>query len=88
VKKYLLLLIVAICFLRVERVDAQYVTIPDSNFVTWMQTHGYASCMIGNQLDTTCPAVVNATAVKCIGEEINDLAGIQYFDNLDSLNCV
>ncbi len=33
--------------------DAQYVTIPDANFVAWFNANGYSSCMNGNLMDTT-----------------------------------
>ncbi|HWB62430.1 MAG TPA: hypothetical protein VG603_02885, partial [Chitinophagales bacterium] len=67
--------------------NAQYVTIPDATFVSWLQSHGYAGCMNGNQLDTTCSAVVNATTMNCYAVPIRDLTGIQYFKNLTHLDC-
>lgn len=66
---------------------AQYVTIPDTNFVNWLNTHGYAGCMVGDQMDTTCNKVVNDTIINCINKNINDLTGISYFDNLKYLDC-
>ena len=65
----------------------QYVTIPDTAFVSWLQTHGLDSCMNGNQLDTTCPAVLNLTLISCNMVSIKDLNGIQYFKGLTTLNC-
>ena len=70
-----------------QNVNAQYVTIPDPNFVAWLNANGYAGCMNGNMMDTTCGAVVNATSVDCSTIGISDLSGIQYFDNLDTLLC-
>ncbi len=64
-----------------------YVTIPDTAFVSWLHGHGYAGCMSGNQLDTTCNAVLTATTMKCYSVPIRDLTGIQYFKNLDTLDC-
>ena len=49
--------------------------------------NGYAGCMSGNMMDTTCSAVVNATSVNCSAQSIADLSGIEYFDNLNILNC-
>ena len=37
---------------------AQWVTIPDANFVAWLETN-YPSCMNGNQMNTSCSAIVN-----------------------------
>lgn len=65
---------------------AQYVTIPDTNFRNWLTTN-YPACMSGGQLDTTCPAVVNAQVVAIINRKITDLTGIRYFDNLNTLFC-
>ena len=33
---------------------AQYVTIPDSNFVSWLKTTADSTCIVGQQLDTLC----------------------------------
>lgn len=67
--------------------DAQFATIPDSNFVNWLNNNGFSSCLSGNQLDTTCNEVINAAFIDCSGENINDLTGICYFVNLLSLSC-
>ena len=66
---------------------AQYVTIPDPTFVSWLQSNGYAACMNGNQLDTTCGAVLGATVMRCYALPIRDLTGVQYFKNLNTLDC-
>ncbi|MEI7802760.1 MAG: hypothetical protein WCI97_08970, partial [Bacteroidota bacterium] len=65
---------------------AQWVTIPDANFVAWLQIH-YPTCMNGNLMDTTCNGIVNSTWVDCSNKNISNLDGIQYFDNLMSLDC-
>lgn len=70
-----------------NRVQAQYVTIPDPNFLAWLQTHGYSSCLNGSQLDTTCSTVTGAQYVNCSNANISDLSGIKYFDNLKTLQC-
>jgi hypothetical protein len=76
--------------------QGQWVSIPDTNFGWWVNYYVSNTCMQGNnqvgwQLDTTCPYVVNATSVYCnnynVGRWIHDLTGIQYFDNLVSLDC-
>jgi len=73
--------------LQVSFLNAQWVTIPDTNFVNWLDANGYAGCMNGNLMDTTCNAVVSATYVNCSSKNISDLNGIQYFDNLWDLDC-
>jgi uncharacterized repeat protein (TIGR01451 family) len=65
---------------------AQWVTIPDANFVTKL-TQLYPSCMNGNQLDTTCAGIVNETALNLYNLNISDLTGVRYFVNLTFLNC-
>lgn len=69
------------------KLHAQFVNIPDANFRTWLNNNGYASCMSGNLMDTTCALIVNATKVNCQQSNIADITGIQYFDNLDTLIC-
>ena len=59
-----LLLLAAINFYS----QAQWVSIPDTNFGKWLNTNGYTSCLQGNsqvgwQMDTTCPAVVNEDSI-------------------------
>jgi uncharacterized repeat protein (TIGR01451 family) len=66
--------------------QAQFVTIPDANFVTYLQNN-YPTCMSGNQLDTTCTSVTTVTLVNVENKGIADLSGIQYFDALLLLNC-
>ena len=65
---------------------AQFVTIPDANFVTWLQAN-VPSAMSGNQMDTTSLAVTLKAKVFVENLGITDLAGIQYFDSLKTLDC-
>lgn len=68
------------------KAQSPYVTIPDANFRTFLETN-YASCMSGGMLDTTCAAVVNAGSLTVSNLNIVDLTGIQYFKNLTFLYC-
>ena len=67
-----------------------YVTIPDANFVTWLQAN-VPSAMNGNQMDITSTAVTTGTVINLsygsIYYYINDLTGIQYFTALKKLDC-
>ncbi|MDO9185394.1 MAG: T9SS type A sorting domain-containing protein [Bacteroidia bacterium] len=63
-----------------------YVTIPDTNFVAYLQTN-FPTCMNGNLMDTTCAAIQNNTSVSVNGMNISDLTGIQYFTSLTILYC-
>ncbi len=65
---------------------AQYVTIPDANFVTWLQTN-VPSAMTGNQMDTTNSVVTSLDSVNVNNQNIADITGIQYFDSLKYFNC-
>ncbi|MEI6489476.1 MAG: T9SS type A sorting domain-containing protein [Bacteroidota bacterium] len=65
---------------------AQYVTIPDANFVTWL-TSNFPTCMSGNQMDTTCAGITGATQMDVSGLSISDLTGVQYFTSMQSLDC-
>jgi uncharacterized repeat protein (TIGR01451 family) len=63
-----------------------YVTIPDANFVNWLNTN-YPACMNGNQMNINCTAIQNATIVNVSSYNISNLFGIQYFTSLAILNC-
>jgi uncharacterized repeat protein (TIGR01451 family) len=84
--------IISMCQLYTSDCKAQWVSIPDTNFGKWLNTHSFSVCLQGNsvtgwQMDTTCPAVVSATNVVCNASGIRDIEGIQYFDNLQNLYC-
>ncbi len=86
-KKYLLISIFVVFeFFFSRDVMAQYVTIPDANFVTFLQTN-FPGCMNGNQMDTTCSNITGASSINCSNKNIGDLYGINFFDNLQTLNC-
>jgi hypothetical protein len=82
-KKLFTLFALLICLTNLK---AQFVTIPDANFLAWLQAN-VSSAMNGNQMDTTSLAVTNRTRVNVENMGITDLTGIQYFDSLKSLNC-
>ena len=71
----------------IQKTDAQYVTISDPNLLSWLQNNGYASCISGSQLDTTCSALLNATTVDISFSNLSNITEIRYFDNLESLDC-
>jgi uncharacterized repeat protein (TIGR01451 family) len=83
-KKGLLLLI--ILSLKFASSKAQWVTIPDPNFVIWLQQN-YPSCMNGNQMNTNCAPIVNDTSVSIWMTSISNLTGIEHFINLTDLMC-
>ncbi len=76
------------CCVGISVLKAQLVTIPDANFLNWLNTNGYSQCIVNtNQLDSTCTAVRNATSVNVSFKNIADLTGIECFHSLTSLNC-
>ena len=77
------------CFLSLTCtfLNAQYVTISDSNFVNYLGTVLSPPALISDQLDTTHSQVINLQNIGCFNNNISSLEGIQYFDNLQSLNC-
>ncbi|MEP7265270.1 MAG: hypothetical protein ABI772_12265, partial [Bacteroidota bacterium] len=83
-KKFLI--IVLFLFIADES-DAQFVTIPDTNFVNWLNNNGFSSCMNGNQMDTTCSQIITAVNLLISNTNIQDLTGIKYFKNLLFLYC-
>ena len=68
--------------------QAQFAFIPDTNFRNFLMNNGFAGCMKGDSLDTTFTAVVNATSIICNNQNIQNLSGIEYFDNLQQLNII
>ncbi|TVR39253.1 MAG: T9SS C-terminal target domain-containing protein [Cryomorphaceae bacterium] len=66
--------------------SAQWVTIPDDNFANKLNEL-FPECMDGNQMDTQCADVVNATSINVNGSNITELTGIEYFVNLEVLWC-
>lgn len=87
-QKHLLRICISILLLHssILNLKAQWVTIPDTAFVSYLQAT-FPACMNGNLLDTTCSGVVNEAYVFCSHRPIKDLTGIQYFDSLFYLYC-
>jgi uncharacterized repeat protein (TIGR01451 family) len=83
-KKLILLFLVLV--LKFAPAKAQWVTIPDANFVTKL-TQLFPSCMNGNQMNTSCSQIVNAMSLDVTNSNISNLSGIEYFMNLQTLNC-
>ena len=81
----LLLLLFTLC-LHFIPTKAQYVTIPDANFVAWL-TQNFPSCMLGNTMDTTCNEIITEDSVIVTGLSISGITGVEYFDNLSYLKC-
>ncbi len=82
--KKILLLLSLVSF---GQINAQtWVTIPDANFVTWLQTN-IPSAMHGDSMNTSSPLVTNRTSITVFNIAISDLNGIQYFTSLRYLNC-
>jgi len=63
-----------------------WVTIPDATFAQ-MLNFSYPDCMNGNQMNTECPEIVNEIYLYLSYFYIEDLTGIEYFVNLEVLNC-
>jgi hypothetical protein len=82
-KKLFTLFIFLLCL---KSTRAQYITIPDTSFVTWLN-HNTFSIMIGNQMDTTSVEFANILRMDISGLSIYDLTGIKYFTYLKYLNC-
>src|SRR4051812_27536604 len=81
-----LLFSIIIFQLSITECKAQWVTIPDANFVAYLTSH-YPACMNGNQMDTTCSPIVRPSIISCEFKNIANLDGVQYFDSLDHLGC-
>ena len=79
-------------FLMLSEARAQYVAIPDTVFGDILHSI-YPTCMSGNhsvgwQLDTTCNAILANNQYLALGySHLKNIEGIQYFKNLNELDC-
>ena len=64
---------------------AQLITIPDAQFRIYLVNAGFSGCMTGNSLNVSCPLVNSTTKINLYGYEVQDLTGVEYFSNLDTL---
>lgn len=82
-KKIFTLIILLLCL---KNTKAQYVTIPDPNFLAWLQTN-VPSAMNGNQMDTIVMGQIQYLDIDVSNLGISDLTGIQYFKQTVTLDC-
>ncbi len=78
---FLLLLIDA------ERLQAQWVQIPDANFRNAIATL-VPSAISGTMMDTSNVQITSMTFLNVSQLQISDLTGVQYFDSLSVLKCI
>jgi len=83
--KKLYILVIALFILNNVRAQT-YVTIPDTNFVAWLQMN-VGAAMNGNQMDITHHSVTSLMLMQIQGRSIADISGIQYFTSLMDFNC-
>ena len=83
-KKILITIGIALCL----NTKAQtWVTIPDANFVTYLQGL-IPAAMSGNQLNTSSTLVTTTThTINVAGLGVSNLTGVQYFISLTYLRC-
>lgn len=77
------LLIILVC---ITNTKAQFVTIQDTSFASWLQNN-IPNAMNGNQMDTTHIDVTSRRQVIIQNTHMVSLNGIQYFDSLKTLDC-
>lgn len=65
---------------------AQYITIPDPNFASWLHNNGFDSCMAGNLFDTTCHYIYPSNTLDLSGQNISDLTGYNYIQYYNPIN--
>ena len=82
-RKIFTLFVLLLCL---KHAKAQYVTIPDPNFLAWLQTN-VPSAMNGNQMDTIVMGQIQYLNVDLSNLGISDLTGIQYFKMATDLIC-
>ncbi len=81
------ILLIALLFNMVKTKAQTYVTIPDANFASYLQST-IPAAMSGNQMDITNPLVTTTTHSIIVNNlSIANLNGVQYFTSLKYLNC-
>ena len=66
--------------------SAQLVYIPDAKFKYYLNQL-FSSCMVGDSIDPSCPAVLNAQYLDLNNRQISNLSGIEVFVNDTLLIC-
>ncbi|MFN3404855.1 MAG: hypothetical protein ACK40G_12220 [Cytophagaceae bacterium] len=70
--------------LTVFSTKAQYVTVPDPNFASYLSTRFPGVIVNGNQLDTNLAKTFSGK-LEATNREIFDATGIEYFKNIDEI---
>ncbi|MFN0188920.1 MAG: T9SS type A sorting domain-containing protein [Bacteroidia bacterium] len=65
---------------------AQLVYIPDSAFRAYLNQN-FGACMVGDSIDSSCPAVLSAKKIDVRNRGIFNLSGIEIFVNDTLLDC-
>ena len=85
--------IIAVVVIFTIKINAQWVSIPDTNFANYLQNH-FPACMNGNLMDTACGPIMTDTLLDVsaalntpVNLQIKDLTGVQYFRSLKKLIC-
>ena len=73
-----------------QKANAQYITLPDGDFYSYIAIH-YSTCITYdyildiNLLDTTCTEILEETVLDLNYEHLHDLDGIHYFKGLTNM---
>ncbi len=88
-KKFLKVFVCIILFLNGWNgtVHAQMVYVADSMFRVKLTNLGFGTCMVGDSIDSSCPAVQSTTSLTISSGNISSIVGIEAFVNLQSLDC-
>lgn len=82
---FTLLLLIILCY---SPCHAQYVTIPDTAFRSFLKD-AYPACFNGNdEMDTTCSEVLATTKLGTLLFNIQNITGIEFFKNLEELDLI
>ncbi|MCC6582862.1 MAG: leucine-rich repeat domain-containing protein [Chitinophagales bacterium] len=81
------ILLLLTLFIGLQTANAQYVSIPDSNFRLALKAKFPACFNANDKMDTTCNGILNAVSLNVNNKSISSIQGIQYFKKLFVLNC-
>ena len=84
--KKVLLFIFTVFTIASTTVKSQNIYLSDTVWKGILINKGLGSCIVGDSLDTQCPDIANVYSLGILSYNLSRIDGLEYFNNLDSLN--
>lgn len=66
---------------------AQMVYMPDPMLRAKLSSLGFASCIVGDSIDSSCPSILSTTSLSVYNALVTNLQGMQVFNALTNFDC-